>query len=102
MNWLKHVIRSLYASQASGYRWLFFLLALIVIVFVLENLDSSHVTFLGRQSPEFPLVLLLLSSFVMGGLLVLLMSLPGYMRTRSMLSGLRTEVAKLRTSPLDH
>lgn len=45
----------------------FFLLALIVIVFVLENLDSSHVTFLGRQSPEFPLVLLLLSSFVMGG-----------------------------------
>ncbi|WP_346427942.1 lipopolysaccharide assembly protein LapA domain-containing protein [Pseudomonas aeruginosa] len=80
----------------------FFLLALIVIVFVLENLDSSHVTFLGRQSPEFPLVLLLLSSFVMGGLLVLLMSLPGYMCTRSMLSGLRTEVAKLRTSPLDH
>ncbi|MDF5796712.1 LapA family protein [Pseudomonas aeruginosa] len=47
-------------------------------------------------------MLLLLSSFVMGGLLVLLMSLPGYMRTRSMLSGLRTEVAKLRTSPLDH
>lgn len=73
-----------------------FLLALIVIIFVLENLESSHVTLLGRQSPELPLALLLVSSFIMGGLLVFLLSLPGFMRTRNMLSGLRSELAKLR------
>lgn len=72
------------------------LLFAVVIVFALENLQPIHLTFLGWQTPEWPLVLLISLAFVCGGVIGLLLSVPFRARTRLHLSGLRSEVSRFR------
>lgn len=72
------------------------LLFAIVIVFALENLQPIHLTFLGWQTPEWPLVLVVILAFVIGGAIGLLLSIPFRARARMHLSGLRSEVTRFR------
>lgn len=72
------------------------LLFAIVIVFALENLQPIRLTFLGWQTPEWPLVLVVSLAFVIGGAIGLLLSIPFRARTRMHLSGLRSEVTLFR------
>ena len=72
------------------------LLFAIVVVFALENLQPVHLTFMGWQSPDWPLVLLVSLAFVAGGLIGMALSIPARARSRFHLSGLRSEVSRFR------
>jgi len=72
------------------------LLCAVVIVFVLENLQKVQLAFLGWQTPEWPLVVFITLSFVLGGVIGLLLSIPFRARTHLHLSGLRSEVSRFR------
>ncbi|SDH41277.1 LapA family protein [Pseudomonas panipatensis] len=81
-------------------RFLVFLTAILlcamVIVFVLENLQTTHLAFLGWQTPEWPVVVFVTLAFVFGGLIGLLLSVPSRARTRVRMSGLHAEVSRFR------
>ena len=51
------------------------LLCAVVVVFVLENLQRVQLAFLGWQTPEWPLVVFITLSFVLGGVIGLLLSI---------------------------
>lgn len=71
-------------------------LAAVVVVFVLENLQPAQLTFLGWQSPQWPLVLFISLSFILGGLIGLLLSIPFRARARVRMAGMRSELTRFR------
>ncbi|WP_152224692.1 lipopolysaccharide assembly protein LapA domain-containing protein [Pseudomonas sp. SCB32] len=81
-------------------RFLFILalvvLAAVVVVFVLENLQPAQLTFLGWQSPQWPLVVFVSLAFILGGLIGLLMSIPVHARARVRMAGMRSEITRFR------
>lgn len=81
-------------------RFLFILalvvLAAVVVVFVLENLQPAQLTFLGWQSPQWPLVVFVSLAFILGGLIGLLMSIPVRARERVRMAGMRSEITRFR------
>lgn len=81
-------------------RFLFILalvvLAAVVVVFVLENLQPAQLIFLGWQSPQWPLVVFVSLAFIVGGLIGLLMSIPVRARARVRMAGMRSEITRFR------
>ncbi|MCJ1885107.1 lipopolysaccharide assembly protein LapA domain-containing protein [Pseudomonas sp. LA21] len=81
-------------------RFLFILalvvLAAVVVVFVLENLQPAQLTFLGWQSPQWPLVVFVSLAFILGGLIGLLMGIPVRARARVRMAGMRSEITRFR------
>ncbi|MGC4009908.1 MAG: LapA family protein [Pseudomonas sp.] len=71
-------------------------LAAVVVVFVLENLQSAQLTFLGWQSPQWPLVVFISLAFIVGGVIGLLLSVPFRAKTHVRMTGLRSEVTRFR------
>ncbi|MCY1258669.1 Lipopolysaccharide assembly protein A [compost metagenome] len=71
-------------------------LSISVVVFVLENLQPARLAFLGWQSDEWPLVVFVSLSFILGGLIGLLLGLPFRARARFHMAGLRSEVSRFR------
>lgn len=81
-------------------RFLFILalvvLAAVVVVFVLENLQLAQLTFLGWQSPQWPLVVFISLAFILGGLIGLLLGIPFRARARVRMAGMRSELTRFR------
>ncbi|KAF1056552.1 MAG: Lipopolysaccharide assembly protein A [Pseudomonas delhiensis] len=67
-------------------------LVAVVIVFVLENSQSTHLAFLGWHTPELPLVLFVTLAFILGGIIGLLLNVPLRARARSW----RSEASRIR------
>ncbi len=70
-------------------------LALVTLVFVLENQMPSTLAFLGFQSAELPVAVFLVMFFVAGGLLGLLLGLLVYSRLKLRLRNLEARMRRL-------
>lgn len=70
-------------------------LALVTLVFVLENQMPSTLAFLGFRSAELPVAVFLVMFFVAGGLLGLLLGLLVYSRLKLRLRNLEARMRRL-------
>lgn len=70
-------------------------LALVTLIFVLENQMPSTLAFLGFRSAELPVAVFLVMFFVAGGLLGLLLGLLVYSRLKLRLRNLEARLRRL-------
>lgn len=70
-------------------------LALVTLVFVLENQMPSTLAFLGFRSAELPVAVFLVMFFVAGGLLGLLLGLLVYSRLKLRLRNLEARMRRM-------
>lgn len=68
----------------------------VVLLFVLENSQRTHLVFLGQLSPELPVVMLMAAAFMLGMLLCLLLNLWLLARLRLHLVRQQRELRSLR------
>jgi uncharacterized integral membrane protein len=70
---------------------------LAVLLFALKNTNPVSVTFVeGVSIPNVPLIVVMLSTFVLGTVFGLLLTIPSALRRRRELSRLRKEVERLQ------
>lgn len=70
-------------------------LAILIIVFAIQNADTTPIEFFSfRIEPH--TALLIISCILIGSVLTLLFSIPGWYRRRKTISSLRSELDQLR------
>lgn len=70
---------------------------LAVLLFALKNTNPVSVTFVeGVTIPNVPLIVVMLSTFVLGALFGLLLTIPSALRRRRELARLRKDLEKLQ------
>ena len=75
------------------------ILAVIAVIFALQNAEPTAVSFLSWDL-ELPLALIILSTFAIGAITTLLLTIPGTYKRRRHLSTLKKEKLRL-TDQLD-
>lgn len=70
-----------------------------VLMFALKNTEPVAVAFYGDMSlPNIPLIVVMLSTFVLGTVFGLLLTVPASMRRRSEVSRLRKELDRIHSA----
>ncbi len=71
------------------------ILAILVIIFAIQNSDTTPVEFLGLQVNP-PTALLIIACIALGSVMTLLFSIPGWWSRRKRKSDLKDELKNLR------